>query len=147
MLYDIIHLIQLIFGGGKVYVLLDPKSNVPLYEQIIKQVRERIVQGIVKPGEKVPSIRELSAELAINPNTVSKAYKELERIGLFVTYRGKGTFINDEIDAVINEQDKEHIKSKLKEVVVDSIYAGITIQELNNWIEQYYRELGGISSD
>ena len=77
MLYDIIHLIQLIFGGGKVYVLLDPKSNVPLYEQIIKQVRERIVQGIVKPGEKVPSIRELSAELAINPNTVSKAYKEL----------------------------------------------------------------------
>ncbi|WP_102028582.1 GntR family transcriptional regulator [Salirhabdus sp. Marseille-P4669] len=129
------------------YVLLDPKSNVPIYEQIIRQVRERIVQGIVRPGEKVPSIRELSAELAINPNTVSKAYKELERLGIFVTYRGKGTFINEEIEHLSSEKDILKLKEVAKELVIDSIYNGIGLDKLMEWIEEYYLEMEGRSND
>ncbi|MBB6453515.1 GntR family transcriptional regulator [Salirhabdus euzebyi] len=123
------------------YVLLNPKSNVPIYEQIVREVRERIIQGIVKPGDKVPSIRELSAELMVNPNTVSKAYKELERSGIFVTLRGKGTFINEDVKDLKNNAEKQKVQERAKRLVVDSIYAGIDGKELISIIEEYYIEL------
>ncbi|SES66942.1 GntR family transcriptional regulator [Salinibacillus kushneri] len=125
------------------HLLLDPRSNTPLYEQIIQQVREHIAQGILKPGEKIPSIRSLSKELMINPNTVSKAYKELEKLGIFETYQGYGTYINNRLDQMIGNQEKHHVKEKVKKVVIDSIYAGIQLHEITKWVEEYYKEMGG----
>jgi GntR family transcriptional regulator len=130
-----------------VYIMLNPKSNIPIYEQIIRQYRERIVQGVVKPGDKVPSIRELSSELAVNPNTVSKAYKELERIGTFITYRGKGTFINDDLSTLESNEEKDKVKKLAKGLVIDCIYAGVTKGELVSWINEYYQEMGGEKDD
>lgn len=75
---------------------IDLKSNLPIYEQIINQVKEYILKGYFKSGDPLPSVRKLSTAIDVNPNTISKAYQELERQGVIVTVRGKCTFIADE---------------------------------------------------
>ncbi|MCL6517908.1 GntR family transcriptional regulator [Alicyclobacillus sp.] len=65
----------------------------PLYEQILQQMRQAIAKGEIRPGDKIPSVREMAQALRVNPNTVSHAYQELDRDGLTETRRGQGTFI------------------------------------------------------
>ena len=74
-------------------VHLDYRDARPIYSQIIDGFREQISEGILKPGEKLPSVRDLAAELAINPNTIQRAYRELELQGWIATVPGKGCFV------------------------------------------------------
>jgi GntR family transcriptional regulator len=73
---------------------LDLKSGVPFYRQIIDQVKSAIVTGNITPGDRLPTVRQLAVDLSINPNTVSRAYMELELTGLVDTQMGSGTFIS-----------------------------------------------------
>lgn len=98
---------------------LDYQSRLPIYEQIVEQFERYIAYGVYKPKEQVPSIRELAASLGINPNTVKKAYEELEKRGAIVTISTKGTFVTDDIKHVIDSkiQEKlEAIKANIKEL-------------------------------
>lgn len=71
-------------------IQIDPRSSTPIYEQIIQQMKELCLKGIMKPGDKLPSVRELATIIIANPNTVSKAYKELEREGLLKRFEAEG---------------------------------------------------------
>jgi GntR family transcriptional regulator len=71
----------------------DPKSGVPIYRQIQDQIRYGIASGKLRPGEQLPTVRALAVELSVHPNTVIKAYTELERLGILTTEQGSGTFI------------------------------------------------------
>src|SRR2546423_7716148 len=75
------------------FLPVDPSSGLPIYRQVSDQVRRMIAAGSLKPGDRLKSVRELSAELAINPLTVAKAYGELEREGLVEMRRGMGVFV------------------------------------------------------
>ena len=70
-------------------------DKTPIYQQIMSQVKSQIASGNIKPGEKVPSIRELSKMLQTNPNTIIRSYKELEREGLIINKRGEGAFVTE----------------------------------------------------
>ncbi|WP_096188161.1 GntR family transcriptional regulator [Evansella halocellulosilytica] len=129
------------------YFNIDPKKNVPLYEQIIHQVKEMCAKGILQPNEKLPSVRELSSQIVINPNTVSKAYQELERQGVIVTIRGRGTFISEEITQTFDPRLVENLKQSLKQVIIDSHYAGITKEEVKTWLDEVYEEIGGTQNE
>jgi GntR family transcriptional regulator len=72
---------------------VDLKSGVPLYRQVIDQVKSGIATGALGPGDRLPTVRQLSVDLSVNPNTVSRAYNELELTGLVETHMGSGTFI------------------------------------------------------
>src|SRR5690348_8706564 len=72
---------------------LNPKSGVPIYRQIQDQIRYGIASGKLRPGEQLPTVRALAVDLGVNPNTVIKAYTELERQGILTTEQGSGTFI------------------------------------------------------
>ena len=72
---------------------LDPKSGVPIYRQIQDQIRYGIASGRLHPGEQLPTVRALAVDLSVNPNTVIKAYTELERQGVLTTEQGSGTFV------------------------------------------------------
>jgi GntR family transcriptional regulator len=72
---------------------LDARSGVPTYLQLVNQVKQAILLGYLQPGDQLPTVRQVAAELAINPNTVAKAYRELEREGLAAARSGQGTFI------------------------------------------------------
>jgi GntR family transcriptional regulator len=75
---------------------LDPKSGVPFYRQIIDQVKAAIVTGSIGPGDRLPTVRQLAVDLSVNPNTVSRAYTELELTGLVETQMGSGTFVGQQ---------------------------------------------------
>lgn len=77
--------------------LLNPKSKLPLYEQLVEQLRKQIVLGNAAPGSPLPSVRQLSVELGVNPNTIQKAYREMEQEGLIVSLPGRGSFVTSDV--------------------------------------------------
>ena len=91
---------------------LDYQNRTPIYEQIVEQIERYIAFGVLKPKEQIQSIRELAASLGINPNTVKKAYDELEKRGVIITISTKGTFVAEKTDVVIERK----IKNKIKEI-------------------------------
>jgi GntR family transcriptional regulator len=76
---------------------LDLKNKKSIYEQVVDGMKEMIVSGSLKSGEKIPSVRDLSAELTVNPNTVQKAYRQLEEQGWIYTVTGRGAFVSEDI--------------------------------------------------
>lgn len=128
-------------------IQIDPRSSTAIYEQIIQQMKELCLKGVVKPGEKLPSVRELSTMIIANPNTVSKAYKELEREGIIETLRGRGTFVSENAQITLDQGKMEMIKEQLKPLIVDAVYAGVEIEIIHKWIEEISREMRGGRND
>jgi GntR family transcriptional regulator len=124
---------------------LDPRSNTPIWEQVVHQIKELILREVLLPEDKLPSVRELSSSILINPNTVSKAYQELERQGIIETLRGKGTFVSASIIPRADEQKIGALELQLKQLVIDASYLGVDQAVLISWIKKYAEELGGIS--
>ncbi|SDO29062.1 GntR family transcriptional regulator [Alkalicoccus daliensis] len=120
------------------YFHIDPKSSIPLYEQIVNQVKDLTIRGLLHPGEKLPSVRELSSKMVINPNTVSKAYQELERMGLLVTVQGKGTFIADKTENTVTQREKDKLYKEMRKTTIDCIYAGLSKEEIITWINDCF---------
>jgi GntR family transcriptional regulator len=75
---------------------LDPHTGVPIYLQLIEQIKKLIALGVLKAGERLPTVKRLAAELTINPNTVARAYRELERAGFIETSVGRGSFVRSQ---------------------------------------------------
>ncbi|HZH59775.1 MAG TPA: GntR family transcriptional regulator [Metabacillus sp.] len=124
-------------------IQIDPRSSTPIYEQIVQQMKELCFKGILKSGDKLPSVRELSTLIIANPNTVSKAYKELERQGIIETLRGRGTFVSQNARESLDERKMEVIKEQLKPLIIDAFYAGIDFNHIHEWIDEIKKEVGG----
>jgi GntR family transcriptional regulator len=86
---------------------LDPKSGVPVYRQIQDLIRYGIASCLLNPGEQLPTVRALAVELSVNPNTVIKAYSELEREGVLTTEQGSGTFVAPQPPATVSEENRQ----------------------------------------
>ena len=114
---------------------LDLKSGVPVYRQIIDQVRGAVASGSLRAGDQLPTVRQLAVDLAINPNTVVRAYRELELGGLLETHQGTGTFISSQ---KIKRSEAER-ERQLSQIVGDCVAragaAGFTVEDL---IEQLH---------
>ena len=94
--------------------------------------------------KKIPSVRELAKEMTINPNTIQKAYQELERQGIIYMKRGQGTFINPNIKAKNREEKMEQLKEEIKKIIVESMYLGITKDEFIDIISTSYEDTQNI---
>lgn len=125
------------------FIRINPRSSTPLYEQVMEQVKELIAKGILESGEQLPSVRDLASQIVLNPNTVSKAYKELERNGVIVTIRGKGTFVADASDRKLDLKQLEQLRQQLQRLVIEATYAGIKKEELIQWVEEEFQTLKG----
>src|SRR3954469_24005769 len=86
---------------------LNPKTGVPIYRQIQDQVLYGIASGLLAPGEQLPTVRALAVELSVNPNTVIKAYTELERRGIVTTEQGSGTFVAPQASAGPSDEERQ----------------------------------------
>ena len=117
--------------------VVDVMSRVPVYEQIIKQVEEQVLTGILKEGDKLPSVRSLSVKLSINPNTIQKAYTELDRRQLIITVPGKGSFISEKAIEVVGENSREKM-TELNKIIRELALAGVTKEEIINNIEEVF---------
>ena len=107
-------------------VMRSHRDNRPLYSQIVDSYRERITAGILQPGDKLPSVRELAAELAINPNTIQRAYRELEAAGWVQTQPGKGCFVA----GIPGKDQKQQLLKTLDDAAGALLALGMTRAEL-----------------
>lgn len=117
--------------------VVDVMSRVPVYEQIIKQVEEQVLTGILKEGDKLPSVRSLSVKLSINPNTIQKAYTELDRRQLIITVPGKGSFISEKAIEVVGANSREKM-TELNKIIREMALSGVTKEEIINNIEEVF---------
>lgn len=117
--------------------VVDVMSRVPVYEQIIKRVEEQVLTGILKEGDKLPSVRSLSVKLSINPNTIQKAYTELDRRQLIITVPGKGSFISEKAIEVVGANSREKM-TELNKIIRELALAGVTKEEIINNIEEVF---------
>ena len=88
-------------------ILIDYKSRRPIYEQIIENIKHLIVTGVWQRDDQLPSVRQLAQELTINPNTIQKAYAELERQGVIYSRKGRGSFVGSSLSELRSVQQKE----------------------------------------
>ena len=88
---------------------IDPSSSVPIFEQIATHVRRAVAAGVYRPGEAIPSLRAMALELTVNPNTVQRAYEELEREGLIEARRGRGMFVTRNGAAAAQDRSEEAV--------------------------------------
>jgi GntR family transcriptional regulator len=113
-----------------VQFILDPKAGVPFYRQIIDQIKFGIASGALKAGEQLPTVRALAVELAVNLNTVTKAYNELEIQKILETQQGTGTFINKtNISIPVKEKEKK-LRSICNEFLTIAFSYGFTTEEI-----------------
>jgi GntR family transcriptional regulator len=118
---------------------LDPRSGVATYLQIVQQVKDALRLGTIDIGDQLPTVREVVADLAINPNTVAKAYRELEREGLVVARQGRGTFIASTL-APASLRHHNALRAELERWIRSALAAGLDEESVRALISATLRE-------
>jgi GntR family transcriptional regulator len=122
---------------------LDPRSGVATYRQIAEQVKEAIRLGTIEVGDQLPTVREVVADLAINPNTVAKAYRELEREGLVVARQGRGTFVARSLAPAGSLARYQTLRVELERWLESAERAGLDEESIRALISATLREALG----
>lgn len=120
---------------------IDARSSRPIYEQLIERVKENVIKGFLKPGDELLSVRKMAMELSVTPNTVAKAYRELERQGVIVVIRGKGTYISDTYEPKQDLEKKNALRESLKLPLIELLYMGWSEEEILHWLEGILQEI------
>ena len=119
------------------FLKIDPSSGVPIYRQIMDQIKHSIASGALRSGEQLPSVRQLSLDLKVNPTTVVKAYSELEHEGVIHTRRGMGTFVSEGRIEIAAAQKAEILNRLAERLVVEAVHLGVTAEKLREIFEEF----------
>lgn len=117
---------------------IDLQSRTPIYEQLYKRVVELTVKKQLRPNDRLPSVRELAKELGVNPNTVSKAFQNLERDGIIYSLAGRGSFISDKNGDIIKQNAVDSFEAAAKEAVT----AGLSAEEMTEIVNKVFQDRG-----
>jgi len=123
-------------------IRIDPADDRPIYMQIVDEVRRGIVLGSIAPDGPMPSVRQLAAELRVNPNTVQQAYRELERRGIVYVRRGQGTFISPDIQSSESEERAALARTVARRAQTDAYRHGISAGDLVRALRELENEEG-----
>jgi GntR family transcriptional regulator len=123
-------------GNAFIQWQVEYNSGVPVYRQIINQARAGVAAGALNPGDQLPTIRALSGRLNVNPNTVAKAYRELELQGVIETERGSGSFIQAPPPAPGPREKKARLKNLYGRLLAEAASSGLTESELLSFIKE-----------
>ena len=119
-------------------ITLDYADRRPIYEQVVDKMKDLILLGVLATVEQLPSVRELAMDLSINPNTVQRAYAELERQGVIYCVKGRGNFVAG--ISTLKDKQKEDVKIQLLELVKMAKKADMTEEAFIGLVKQYYAE-------
>lgn len=143
---QLIHSIHFIQIGGNSLIELDLRSRQPIYEQLVEKLKQLIIHRILKQDEQLPSIRALAQQLSINPNTIQKAYRELEAQGYIYSVKGKGSFVNN-LSEIDNQADIRRLKEQLRKLIAEAMFLGLTREELMRVIQETDIDANGGEKD
>ncbi|MCZ0701766.1 GntR family transcriptional regulator [Natronobacillus azotifigens] len=121
---------------------LDLRSRDPIYQQLVDKFKELIISNILKQDEQLPSVRVLAQQLTINPNTIQKAYRELESQGYIYSVKGKGSFV-DATAQVENRAALKEIEGELMKLMKEAMFLGLDKSDLKKLVDQAKEESGG----
>lgn len=124
--------------GGSRLIQINYRDGKPIYEQIVEGVRRLVVTDVIQPDEKLPSVRELASKLAINPNTICRAYRELEKEGYVYSVCGKGTFVVD--GAAKKEQWTKELLAQFDTLSAELFALSVGKEELKERLEKLGKE-------
>ncbi len=119
---------------------LNPSSGVPLYLQLQQQLQQRILAGQLRDGDQLPSVRDFSTELGINPLTVTKVYQILEREGFVETRRGLGTYVSHQSPALKIDARRRQIGPALEQLVAEALHLGLGEKEIQTLLAEKFRQ-------
>ncbi len=115
---------------------VETTSAVPVYAQLVAQVKGAIAAGVLRPGDALPSLRELAGRLRVNPLTVARAYRELEAGGIIVTEHGRGSFIGPVAEAAGAAYRKEALRAAVERLLAEAAHLGATPEELRAALDE-----------
>jgi len=124
-----------------VFIEIDPGRPVPIFSQIMEGVRLAVATGRLQAGSRIPSIRDLAVELRVNPNTVAKAYQELERSGMVEVRRGTGYFIANSDSQKITRERKQILESRIQELLSAALEMGFTPEQVEKVFEKMLKNI------
>ncbi|MGA8668271.1 MAG: GntR family transcriptional regulator [Terracidiphilus sp.] len=119
---------------------LDAHSGVPVYRQLIDQVQAAVATGSLSPGDQLPTVRQVAVDLAINPNTVSRAYREMEIRGILDTQQGTGTFVAERPTEPSKDVRERQLGQLVNEFVSRAGSSGITVNELIHALREFSQQ-------
>jgi GntR family transcriptional regulator len=125
---------------------LDWRSRKPIYEQLVEKIKTLIINDVWKKDEQLPSVRALAEQLTINPNTIQKAYRELETQGYIYSIKGKGSYVNSVPD-IEKAEKRRKIKSELTCLMAEGLYLGLTFNELYQLLKELDQKINGGEHD
>lgn len=117
-------------------ILLDYKDRRPIYEQVVDKLQELMVCGVLKEDAQLPSVRSLAMDLSINPNTIQRAYAELERQGFIYSVKGKGSFVGENSD--IKAARRSFLYKEIEKLVVEARRLEVSKDELMEKVRELY---------
>lgn len=123
-------------------IFIDYKSRKPIYEQLVDNIKSLIVSGVLQRDDQLPSVRQLAQELAINPNTIQKAYTELERQGVIYSLKGRGSFVGSSLQELRSVQQKE-LLGQLAALSAELYRLAVPQEEACAVIQQIYQAQKG----
>lgn len=123
------------------HVHVDAHNGIPIYEQIARQVKYSVASGALQVGEHVPSVREMAGRLAVNPNTVARAYRDLQADGVLLPIRGTGLSITPQAVELCLEERLDLIRGRLRSALAEGRQAGMDADELRTLVEEELSQL------
>lgn len=124
---------------------LDLKSRLPIYEQLVEKLKQLMVSNVLKPHEQLPSVRQLASQLTINPNTIQKAYRELEQQHYIYSLPGKGSFVSPLQDQE-NTPKLNELKAQLEVLLAEALFLGMTKAQFTELLDAVHKKtIGGQS--
>ena len=121
-----------------IFIRIEPSSSVPIYRQIIDQIKYQVATGAIKEGDKIPSVRELASKLAVNQNTVLKVYNELCRENVLKIERGDGTYVSSNKKNIPAAERKKAVANVLREAAVQAIQLDVSLEQAKELLEKEY---------
>ena len=116
-------------------IRIDPSNGLAIYEQVVRQIKYAVADGAMREGELAPSVRELARDLAINPNTVTRAYQQLQADEILESIRGTGLAVRKRAVDRCRKQRHQLIQSRLRSVLLEAKQSGLPAQELRDLVE------------
>ena len=128
---------------------VDPSTRVPIYRQLMDQVRLAVARGRLRPGSRLPSVRQLSRELVVNPNTIARVYTELERDGVLNTRPGLGVFVAEPQAELSASARRQRLAEIIDAFLTDAVHLGFTAEDVLAAVSKRIRgfQFAGAESD
>ena len=116
-------------------IQIEPSNGLAIYDQVVRQIKFAVAQGSVREGEMIPSVREMARELTINPNTVARAYRQLQDDQILEAVRGTGLAVRKSSAAKCRKERKELIRNRVRQVLIEALQSQLEIDQIREMVE------------